>query len=189
MSKLLQTIHSELRSNSSPEARASALKFVPNATLVYGVRMPYLNTMAKKYKDGGYTLVKQLWNSGAFEEKILAAKLISELAKKEPEKAIDTVHEFSKKIDNWALCDTLGMQSLKPIAKKKQEEIFALSSALIGSKDPWQRRLSLVLIENYTKDKLFHPEIKKRISMLKDDPYYYVKKAVGWVERNLAKGK
>ena len=187
MSKLLQSIHSELRKNATPETQASALKFVPNATLVYGVKMPFLNSMAKKYKDGGFELINELWKSGAFEEKILAAKLVGELSKADPVKAIETVREFSKKIDNWALCDTIGMQSLKPIAKKNQEEIFRLSSSLISSKDPWQRRLSLVLVEVYTKDKSLHGEIQKRIDTLKDDKEYYVRKSVQWLERNLAK--
>ena len=40
MSGLLKQVQKELIENSTPEAKASAMKFVPNAEKVYGVRMP-----------------------------------------------------------------------------------------------------------------------------------------------------
>src|SRR5688572_23181778 len=84
MSALLKQIQKELKENSTPEAKASALKFVPDADRVYGTRMPVLNLMSKKNKEGGFELVKELWKSGAFEEKILAAKLLNLVCKKDP---------------------------------------------------------------------------------------------------------
>ena len=189
MSALLKTIQQELKDHSTPEAKAAALKFVPDAEKVYGVRTPVLNEMAKKYKEGGFELVNELWQSGAFEEKLLAAKMLNLVCKKDPELSIKLVTGFSKDISDWAVCDAVGMQSLKPIAKKFQKEIFDLSARLITSKDPWQKRLSLVIIEVFTKDQSLHPEIKKRIKLLENDSEYYVKKAVVWIRRNLEKGR
>jgi len=187
MKTLLKQIQEELNDISTPEAKTAALKFVPGITTVYGIRMPVLNVLAKKYKEGGFELVKELWNSGAFEEKILAAKLLRFICKKDPELAMKLVEDFSKNISDWAVCDTLGMQSLKPVAKKMQKEIFNLSGRLIRSKNLWQRRLSLVLLEVFTKDKTLHPEIMKRIMFLKEDEEYYVQKAVQWIKRNFEK--
>jgi len=189
MSILLKEIQNELTENSSPKALAAALKFVPGATKVYGIRMPVLNEMAKKFKEGGFDLVKELWDSGAFEEKMLAAKMLRLICKKDPDLSLKLVEDFSRSISDWAVCDTIGMQSLKPIAKKKQKEIFDLSSKLLKSKNLWQRRLSLVLIEVYTKDKDLHPEILKRVKVLDNDDEYYVKKAVDWIKRNIKKVK
>jgi 3-methyladenine DNA glycosylase AlkD len=81
------------------------------------------------------------------------------------------------------------MQSLKPIARLKQKEIFALSKKLIKSKNPWERRLSLVIIEVFTKDRSLQPEILRRTKTLENDKEYYVKKAVEWIKRNFKKGK
>ena len=81
------------------------------------------------------------------------------------------------------------MQSLKPVAKKIQNEIFALSAKLIKSKNLWERRLSLVIIEVFTKDRSLQPEIMKRVKMLENDDEYYVRKAVDWIKRNFKKGK
>jgi len=68
------------------------------------------------------------------------------------------------------------MQALKPVAKKIQEETFNLSAKLLKSKNLWERRLSLVIIEVYTKDKSLQPEIMKRVRALENDDEYYVKK-------------
>lgn len=189
MSALLKQVQKELETNSTPEAKAAALKFVPGATKVYGIRMPILNGIAKKYKTGSFELVKELWKSGAFEERILAAKLLREICKKDPQLSLNLVGSFSKDTADWAVCDTLGMQSLKPIAKKIQKEIFELSAKLLRSKNLWERRLSLVIIEVFTKDKALQPEIKRRVKALEGDEEYYVRKAVVWIKKNFVKGK
>ena len=67
MSGLLKIVQKELRKKSTPEGKAAAFKFVPHAERVYGVRMPVLNELAKKYKEGSFQLVKELWQSGSFE--------------------------------------------------------------------------------------------------------------------------
>src|SRR5688500_7436132 len=152
MTMLLKQIQKELKAHSTPEAGEAAKKFVPGAVKVYGIRAPVINELAKKYREGGFTLVNELWASGAFEEKILAAKILGLICKQDPDRAVKMVYGFSKQISDWAVCDTLGMQSLKPVAKQKQKEIFALSSRLLRSGNLWQRRLSLVIIEVFTKD-------------------------------------
>jgi 3-methyladenine DNA glycosylase AlkD len=189
MSDLLKQIQEELNAHSTPEAKTAAMKFVPNAEKVYGIRTPVLNLLAKKYKEGGFDLAKQLWSSGAFEEKLLAAKLLNVICKKDPQLSLKLVAGFSKDISDWAVCDAIGMQSLKPVGKKIQKEIFDLSAKLIKSKNPWERRLSLVIIEVFTKDKSLHPEIIRRVKMLEKDEEYYVKKAVVWIKRNFEKGR
>ena len=189
MSVLLKQVQNEIKEHSTPEAKAAALKFVPNAEKVYGIRTPVLNMLAKKYKEGGFELVKELWNSGAFEEKLLAGKLLNVICKKDPLLSLKLVTGFTKDISDWAVCDCIGMQSLKPVAKKIQKEIFALSGKLIKSKNLWERRLSLVIIEVFTKDKSLKPEIMRRVKALENDEEYYVRKAVEWIKRNFKKGK
>ena len=189
MAALLHQIQKELKEHSSPEAKNAALKFVPNAEKVYGVRTPVLNIMARKYKTGGFGLVRELWKSGAFEEKLLAAKLLNVICRKDPLLSLKLVTGFSRHISDWAVCDALGMQSLKPVAKEIQKEIFDLSVKLLKSKNLWERRLSLVIIEVFTKDRSLQPEIMKRVQMLENDEEYYVKKAVVWIKRNFEKGR
>ncbi len=81
------------------------------------------------------------------------------------------------------------MQSLKPVVKTHQQEIFALEKKCNASKYMWERRLSLVLVEYYTRDKSLLPEIKQLIEPLENNNEYYVKKAVVWLKKNIAKRK
>jgi 3-methyladenine DNA glycosylase AlkD len=97
--------------------------------------------------------------------------------------------QFSKQIDNWAVCDGLGMQFLRGIVKSHAKDIFALAANYNRSKDPWQRRLSLVMVEWYTRHSDHHAEIKKLVKNLEADDEYYVKKAVAWINKNFVKGK
>lgn len=183
----LQQIRKKLKSLSTPEAKASVQKFVPDAQRVYGVRMPFINEFATELKECNFELINELWKSGMFEEKILAAKLTGKLSKKFPAKAITTVEQFSGEIEDWAVCDTIGMQSLKPIASKYQNEIFALARQLNKSKNFWQRRLSLVLVEVYARKPELHSSIYSLIEPLRQDKEYYVKKAIVWLEKSMEK--
>ena len=189
MSQQLKEIQKILTANSSPEGRAAHQKFVPGQCKIYGVRMPFINELAGRYKGGGFDLIESLWKAGALEEKLLAVKILGKIAKKDPERALKMVQLFAENIGNWAVCDAIGMQGLKPILKTHDQQIFALAKKYNQSADFWQRRLSLVLVEWYTRVKGLHPEIKKLVKALEHDDEYYVKKAIAWINRNFEKRK
>ncbi|MEO7983397.1 MAG: DNA alkylation repair protein [Bacteroidota bacterium] len=190
MSAELKQIQAILRSKAIPEAKAAHEKFVPGTReKIYGVRTPILNDLAQQFKVAGFDLVEELWNAGAFEEKVMAVKLLGKIAKKDPVRSLEIIQQFAKNIGNWAVCDAMGMQGLKPILKTHQKEIFALAWKYNGSKDFWQRRLSLVLVEWYTRIKELHPEIKRLVKNLENDEEYYVKKAIVWINKNFKKEK
>lgn len=187
--ELLQQIQKLLTSKSNTAAKAATEKFVPGNMKVYGIRMPELNEMAKQFKSGGFDLVKQLWDANTYEEKILAVKILGRIAKKDAAKSLQLVEYFAPGIDNWALCDAMGMQGLKPILKTHQKEIFALAKKYNRSKNFWERRLSLVLVEWYTRMPALHGDIKKLVTPLENDAAYYVRKAVVWINRNFEKAR
>jgi 3-methyladenine DNA glycosylase AlkD len=188
-SKAIQGILKMLRHNATAAAVNATSKFVPTAACIIGNRMPFLNQIAKENKNANFELVALLWQCGFYETRILAAKLLGKIAKKDPLKAIGLVNHFSTEIDNWAVCDTLGMQSLKPVLKTHSAEIFSLSGSLIHSNNFWQRRLALVLAEWYTREKRFHTAILHLIGQLGPEEPFYVKKAVLWLKKNFDKGK
>ena len=149
-------IAKQVKAISDARAEAAARKFVPGVQKVYGIRMPMLNAIvAEVKKNATPSFILSLWKSGAFEEKILAAKLVGRISKKQPGHALQMVERFSAEIHEWVVCDTLGMQSLKPIAQSHQEEIFVLATRLNRADTEWQRRLSMVLVELYTQSRNF----------------------------------
>jgi 3-methyladenine DNA glycosylase AlkD len=189
MSAEIKAIQKILKANANSDALAAQQKFVPGISKAYGVYTPVLNEIARQYKEGGFRLVQELWQSDSWEEKILAGKLLGRIARKDPLQSLELVEKFSTEIKDWAVCDTLGMQALKPIVKTHQKEIFALASKLNKSPNPWQRRLSLVLVEWYTRDISTHSVINKLVSNLENDKEYYVQKAIVWIKKNFSKGK
>ncbi len=189
MQEELKEIQKILSANSSPGAKTSHQKFVPGNENIYGAKMPFLNELATRYKNGGFDLAEALWKAGAFEEKILAVKILGKIAKKDPDRSLKMVQLFAHDIGNWAVCDTIGMQGLKPIRQTHANEIFALAGTFNRSDDFWQRRLSLVLVEWYTSIKQRHPEIRRLVHALQNDKEYYVKKAIVWINKNFDKEK
>lgn len=188
-SLLLTQITAQLQAAATEEARSATDHFIPGVQKQYGVRMPVLNEMANTYKGGGWPLVDALWKAGSLEEQLLAAKITGKLARKNPEEALKRVELFSAGIHNWAVCDALGMQSVQPIREKFQLEIFSLAQRLIVSTDAWQRRLALVLVEWYTRQRHLLPDIEALLHTVENDEAYYVQKAVAWVKRNIDKKK
>jgi len=186
---MLLEIQQKLKVAASANVLASHQKFIPGLASAYGVPMPVLNKLAGEYKAGGFKLVEALWQSNMLEEKVLAAKMLGKIAGKEAARSLVLVEHFSTGITDWLICDAIGMQSLKPLVKKHAPEIFALANKLNQSENLWQRRLSLVMVEWYTRDAQRHSAINKLIAALENDNEYYVRKAVVWIKKNFAKGK
>jgi len=189
MSKQIKEIQKILAEKSEKRSFEFFKTMVPVNQKIYGVKTPVLNELTKRYKEGGFDLAKRLWNSGSLEEKIIAIKIIERIGKAHPSRVLSLFRQFSKHIDNWAVCDGMGMQFLRGIVTTHQKQIFDLAAKLNRSKDPWQRRLSLVTVEWYTRKGEAHQEIKKLLKNLEKDNEYYVKRAVVWITKSLSKGK
>jgi 3-methyladenine DNA glycosylase AlkD len=189
MSPELKQIQQTLLAKAGKSNKDFFSRVIPGEQKIYGVKTPVLNDLAKQYKKYSFPLAKELWQSAALEERIIAIKILEKTGKEDPALLLKLFKQFSKQIDNWAVCDGLGMQFLRSIVQTHAPEIFAISAKLSTSKNFWQRRLSLVMIEWYTRKQMYLPEIKKRVLQLESDDEYYVKKAVQWIKRNFSKEK
>ncbi|RLG20625.1 hypothetical protein DRN74_05025 [Candidatus Micrarchaeota archaeon] len=181
----LTEIRRFLERESNDKAKESWRKFVPTSEKVYGVYLAEINKIVPKYVSGGFKLVEELWESGYLEERILAAKILGKICKKDPEKTLDLIKKFVDDIVDWAICDTLATQGIRPIAKIKQKEIFELSRKLVKSESLWKRRFGIVLLINFKKEKSLRKEIESIIKQAENDKEYYVKKAIDWIKRSL----
>src|SRR5262245_49473686 len=112
MSKVLVEIQNVLRSKTDKMNVEFFQTVVPGQQKIYGVKTPVLNELVKQFKVGSFDLAEELWNSGALEEKIIAVKIIEKTGKTDPDRVLNLFKKFSKQIDNWAVCDGLGMQFL-----------------------------------------------------------------------------
>jgi 3-methyladenine DNA glycosylase AlkD len=181
----LTEIRKFLKGKSNNKAKESWRKFVPTSEKVYGVYLSEVNKIVSKYTSGGFELVESLWKSGYLEERLLAAKILGKICKKDPERALNLVKKFVNDIVDWAVCDTLATQGIRPIRKTKQQEIFELSKKLVKSKNLWKKRFGVVLLINFKKEKPLRKKIKEILNQVEGDKEYYVKKAIEWIKRSL----
>jgi 3-methyladenine DNA glycosylase AlkD len=181
----LLEIRKILKNTSSKKNKESTLKFVPTVRKQYGVKVAVLNELVKQIKEPDFGLIEKLWESGIFEERLLASKFLGKICKTNPTKTLKLIKKFSKDISDWVICDTLATQGIRKIISLKQKEIFEISKKLVKSKDLWQRRFGLVILINFTKDKDFRQEIKEILKSIKDEKELYVKKAIIWLKNEL----
>jgi len=164
--KELNEIRSFLREKSSEKAKESWQRFIPTAKKIYGIYVNEINKLVSKYKKSGFELIRELWHDEYLEERILAAKLLGKICKRDPELTLKLVREFINDLNNWAECDTLATQGIRPIVKTKQDEILKLSQELIKSNNPWKNRFGIVLLINFKNNTTLRPKIKSIIKQL-----------------------
>jgi 3-methyladenine DNA glycosylase AlkD len=181
----LSEIQKILREKTNKKTRLSFEKFVPSSKKVYGVRIPTLNKIVKEIKEPNFELIRKLWKSGAFEERLLAAKILGGTCKKDPEKTLKLIKKFSKDISDWAVCDTLATQGIRKIVKEKEKEIFNLSKELISSKNFWQRRFAIVLLIELSRQGFDKQKIEKLLKKVENDKDDYVQKARSMVKNRI----
>ncbi len=189
MDKLVNEIQTRLLAAAKESNHDFFMKMVPGQQKIYGVKTPVLNEMAKRYQIHGLALADVLWQSGSLEERVIAVKICEKKGKEDPAALLKLFQQFAGGVDNWAVCDGLGMQFLHGIRKTHTDEIFAIAKKYNRDKNPWKRRLSLVMVEWYTRMPKHHASIKKMVQQLENDDAYYVKKAVTWIKRNFSNNK
>jgi 3-methyladenine DNA glycosylase AlkD len=187
MAVTLTSVQAELRAAGNSETRAATAKFVPTSQLVYGVRVPVLNALVKSCRPGGFELVEALWRSGAFEERLLAAKLLGALARQDPARALAFINAASKDLSDWAVCDTLGTQGVRPIAPTQHRSIVAMAERLSRSRRLWGRRLAIVLLLNFASVSKERATIRRILAPLRSDKEPYIRKALAWIDKALSK--
>jgi 3-methyladenine DNA glycosylase AlkD len=182
----LLEIREILKNSANEKTKLSIKKFIPSSKKVYGVRTSLLNGIAKKIREPDFGLIEKLWQSGAFEERLLAIKILMRISKDNPEKFLKLIKKFSKDISDWAVCDTLATQGIRKIAKIKQKGIFEISERFISSKNFWRRRFAIVLLVELNRQGFANKKnIKVILKKAEKDKEYYVKKAVIWLKREL----
>ena len=183
----LDEIRQRLKDASTPKALAAYQRLIPTAEKLYGVSTPAINELAKEFGPGGIPLARDLWASGAYEERLLATKILGRAARKSPAETWSTAREFAEDLSDWATCDTLGMEGIRGLLPKLQNEVFASALEYCGREGEWQRRFGLVLLTHFAGDPDRRAPLLATINSCADDRRHYVKKALEWLRKDLQK--
>ena len=150
-------------------------KLTPTNDKIYGVRVPFLRSIAKQIAKENYKEFLT-YKKNSFEEKQLHGFVLG-YAKIDYLDFVIELEKFSRIIDNWAVCDT-ACATFKIINKHKDEFLLEIKKYLLGS--DFQIRLALVLLlDYYIEDKYMNYIFTVCDSIYNDN--YYVKMATAWL--------
>ena len=171
----------EMRSHANHKNVDGMARFGIVTTNALGLTTPYLRSLAKEHR-GDHPLALELWKSGVFEARALAAMIAD--PKKISRREMDA---WAKQFDNWAICDGVCIHLFR-----KSPSAHAAAQAWRERKEEFVRRAGFTMMATLAvhdieaNDSVF----KKYLTMIKlaaRDDRNGVKKAVNWALRQIGK--
>lgn len=189
MSEEAEQLRRELKESGNKERADFNKKYLKSPYEFYGVRIPDIRNLVKKYKKmefrSALNLFDDLWNSGNHEEMSLSLFLLENYVKKYPEYIWKFLLERIEKAKTWDHVDELSSHILGVILAGDMR-IMRDIKQLSESKNPWYRRISVV--STYPLIKKNKIELTLRLAEgLVYDKDIYVQKGAGWMLREVGK--
>lgn len=189
-------LHHLLRALGSEEQAAGARRFIPGLAKSYGVPLPALRIIAAELVKWGlsrlpqaYALVERLWHNGSRDERIIAAKMLERIGKREWAKTLELTASLVKDIRNWEECDQLACFGLRYVVQRHPEAVLPRCEAWVRDGDKWVRRFGVAVLTSLPKDKAYQPgEWEFTIlDAVMTDQVREVQDAVAWALREIGK--
>jgi len=188
-------LHDLLRSLGSEEQAAGARRFIPGMGASYGVPVPALRIIAAELTKWGqrrppqtFALVERLWRNGSRDERVIAAKMLERLGKRQWVETLELAASFVGDICNWEECDQLACFGLRYVVQRHPETVLPRCGAWVQDEDKWTRRFGLVILTSPPKDKAYRPSEQEFaiLDAVMADEAREVQDAVAWVLREMS---
>ena len=189
MNKILEEIRSDLRASANENDRISSERFFKEEIILYGMKATEISRINKKHymkvrqlsKADIFSLCGELWQSGFFEEAVIACDwayhLRGSFVPADFEVFEQWVHKY---VSNWAACDTLCNHTIGAFLEKYPEYLEKLKNWALSS-NRWVRRAAAVSLIVPARKGLFVKEIFEIADILLTDPDDMVQKGYGWM--------
>jgi 3-methyladenine DNA glycosylase AlkD len=191
-----QGLQGLLRSLGTAEGAAGARRYIPGMGESYGVRLPALRVIAAELHKGvqrspaaGFALAERLWQNGSRDERVIVAKMLERLGRREPERTLDLAASFVGDITNWEECDQLACFGLRNVVQRYPELVLPRCAAWVREQGKWARRFGVVVLTSLPKDRAYQPS-ERELSILDAvmaDEAREVQDAVAWALREIGK--
>jgi len=189
-------LHGLLRSLGSEEQAAGARRFIPGLAESYGVPLPALRIIATELVKWGrnrpsqaFSLIERLWRNGSRDERVIAAKMLERMGKREWARTLELAASFVNDIRNWEECDQLACFGLRAVVQRHLEAVLSRCEDWVQDEDTWTRRFGVAVLTSLPKDKAYrHGEWEFTIlDAVMADQAREVQDAVAWVLREIGK--
>lgn len=165
------------------------IRLIPDTGKFYGVPKPMLwviaaeiNKYIQKNPQKAKIMLHSLWDEESYEARQIAGKSLEKFGPKHPEICLDFISYALPGLNNWSLCDSLGIYAVEPLLFLDPQIVLPLSESCVKSNNIWIRRFGVVILRGYRKIKIT-PEVFALIDRVMEDEEKDVKKAVSWVLR------
>ncbi|MBI5185291.1 MAG: DNA alkylation repair protein [Nitrospinae bacterium] len=194
MNGKLPGVRNELRKSADKEIAKHSQGFFKTGSGQYGegdrflgIRVPVLRKLARKHQGISIEEASRLLESQFHEERLLSLFMLINIFKKADEKnkkAIYTLYLNSTKfINNWDLVDcSAGHIVGAYLRERNKRPIYCLA----GSRNLWERRISIMSTFHFIKNREFIDALKIS-GILLHDKEDLIHKAVGWMLREIGK--
>ncbi|MGG7567451.1 DNA alkylation repair protein [Rhodovulum sp. DZ06] len=196
----------QIRARALPGKGAEMARYHKTGRLCLGVANPDLDELARDWRarieaeaeaagrpalPDRLALAADLWDTGVFEARIAAAKLLTQARIRDDGDAWALILGWVPEFDGWAIADAVAGAAQRRLAADPSR-IEALAP-LVGSDHLWSRRAALVFTLPFAKTR--HPgagEAAARdlalgwAASMAPDPEWFIQKAVGWWLRTLS---
>ena len=190
----LAAVRRDIRALGSPERARHSLRFFRTGPGEYGegdkffgLSVPEMRAIAKRYRDLGHDQVLQLLQSEWHEDRVVALLLLVDGYKRGDEAGRQKIHRAylsnTARINNWDLVD---MSAGQVVGGHLDVGEISLLEKLARSKDLWERRIAIVATFHFIKQHQLEPTLRIA-DMLLNDSHDLIHKAVGWMLREVGK--
>ena len=157
------------------EEKVEWTKNIVNTNMkVLAIKSPELNSIIKQIKKGNFLSFLDLNLNNYHENTIINGNLIVTIKDFEVMKRY--LDKYSKKIDNWASCDTLKFN-----VKNNEEKFMRLSKDYIKSELPFVRRIGMLILFKFIDNDKYIDEIYNRLNQFENETEYYVNMINSWL--------
>jgi 3-methyladenine DNA glycosylase AlkD len=189
MDPVITHVRKELSESTDPQTQKNFPRFFKGDVRYYGVKVPTVVKIAKKYwkevrtrdKTEIFSLCEELYKSGYCEEAFVVSTWAALLSKRFEPSDIHTLRHFvDRYITNWAACDGFCNHAVGDFIEKYPEYISELKH-WTQSENRWLRRAAAVSLIVPAKHGKFLDEVLEIAGLLLTDNDDMVQKGYGWM--------
>ena len=187
--KIQNTLYESI--DSTPEVARKFFKTRPGEYAEFdkflGIKAPTLRKIAKKHKDLPFQIIEYFLHSHFNEERLFALIILVMQYKQADTSIQENIYQFYLNnigyVNNWNLVDNSAHRIVGAYLWNQDRKILL---KLTGSKNLWERRISIVATWYFIKQQDFDYTIHM-VKLLMDDQEDLMHKACGWMLREVGK--
>lgn len=141
---------------------------------VLAIKSPEIKALVKEIKKGDILSFLDLELDNYYENTLINGSLIASI--KDFDVMKKYLDRYSRKIDNWASCDTLKFN-----VKNNEKNFMNLSEEYIHSNLPFVRRVGMLILFNFIENDKYIDEVYRRLNLFENETEYYVNMMNAWL--------